>query len=95
MLEHLSDTLIRLCRALEILQGTDLLADILSLIGVLALSRDHELIGDTDLLGGDWLLRGLVQLLNRLLVVSEILLATYKDDGKALAEVQDLGDPLR
>jgi hypothetical protein len=36
-----------------------------------------------------WLLRSLVQLLNRLLVVSEILLAANKDDGETLAEVQD------
>jgi hypothetical protein len=41
------------------------------------------------LLGRDWLLRSLVQLLNRLLVVSQILLATHEDDGEARAEVQD------
>ena len=36
-----------------------------------------------------------MQLLNSLLVEAEILLATDKDDGQALAEVQNLGDPLR
>lgn len=36
-----------------------------------------------------------MQLLNGLLVEAQILLATNKDDGQALAEVQNLGDPLR
>ena len=40
------------------------------------------------------LLRRLVKLLNRLLVVSQILLAADEDDGQAGAEVQDLRDPL-
>lgn len=48
----------------------------------------------TDLLGCDGLLRSLVQLLNRLLVKAQVLLASNEDDGKPLAEVQDLGDPL-
>jgi hypothetical protein len=49
----------------------------------------------TNLLGGDRLLRGLVQLLNGLLVEAQILLATDENDGQALAEVQNLGDPLQ
>jgi hypothetical protein len=44
---------------------------------------------------GDGLLRCLVQLLNGLLVVSQILLAADKDDGEAGAEVQNLRDPLK
>lgn len=48
----------------------------------------------TYLLGGDGLLAGLAELLNGLLVVSQILLAADEDDGQALAEVQNLGDPL-
>jgi len=48
----------------------------------------------TYLLLGDGSLRGLVKFLNGLLIVSEILLTSNKDDGKALAEMQDLGDPL-
>jgi hypothetical protein len=40
------------------------------------------------------LLRSLVQLLNGLLIISQILLAADEDDGKALAEMQDFGDPL-
>jgi hypothetical protein len=48
----------------------------------------------TDLLRAHWLLRRLVQLLNRLLVEAQILLATDEDDGQALAEVQHFGDPL-
>lgn len=49
----------------------------------------------TDLLRGHRLLAGLSQLLDDLLVVSEILLATDEDDGKTLAEVQNLRDPLK
>ena len=48
----------------------------------------------TDLLGGYRLLGSLVQLLDGLLVEAQILLAADQDDGQALAEVQDLGDPL-
>jgi hypothetical protein len=47
------------------------------------------------LLRSDWLLRSLVQLLNRLLVVSQILLAANQDDRQTLAEVKDLRDPLQ
>jgi hypothetical protein len=43
---------------------------------------------------GNGLLRRLVQLLNSLLVVSQILLTADKDDGQAGAEVENLGDPL-
>lgn len=46
------------------------------------------------LFGSDWLLRRLVQLFDGLLVVAKILLAADEDDGKALAEVQHLRDPL-
>lgn len=35
-----------------------------------------------------------MELLNRLLVEAKILLAADEDDGQALAEVQDLGNPL-
>ena len=50
--------------------------------------------GHAYLFRGDGLLRCLVQLLNGLLVVSQILLAADEDDGQAGAEVQDLGNPL-
>ncbi len=36
-----------------------------------------------------------MQLLNRLLVISEIFLTPNKDYGEALAEMEDLGDPLQ
>jgi hypothetical protein len=49
---------------------------------------------DTNLLWGHRLLGGLVQLLDRLLVEAQILLAADEDDGQALAKVQNLGDPL-
>jgi hypothetical protein len=35
-----------------------------------------------------------VQLLDSLLVISQIFLAADEDDGEALAEMQDFGDPL-
>jgi len=55
----------------------------------------HDLLTDLlTLLGGDGLLAGLAELLNGLLVVSQILLAADEDDGQALAEVQNLRDPL-
>jgi hypothetical protein len=43
----------------------------------------------TDLLGSHRLLRGLVEFFDGLLVEAQILLATNKDDGQTLAEVQD------
>lgn len=76
VLEHLTDTLVGLGRALEVLVGTDLLADLLSL------------------LRSNWLLGSLVELLDGLLVVTEILLTSNKDDWQTLAEMKDLRDPL-
>jgi hypothetical protein len=49
---------------------------------------------ETHLLLGNGSLRSLVKFLDGLLVVSEILLTSNEDDGKTLAEMQDLGDPL-
>jgi hypothetical protein len=49
---------------------------------------------DTYLLRGDGLLAGLAELLDCLVVVSQILLATNQNDGETLAEVKDLRDPL-
>jgi hypothetical protein len=43
---------------------------------------------------GDGLLRRLCELLNSLLVISQVLLATDQDNGETVAEVEDLGDPL-
>lgn len=48
----------------------------------------------THLLRRDRLLGGLSQLLLCLGVVSKVVLAADEDDGKTLAEVKDLGDPL-
>lgn len=47
------------------------------------------------LLGGHGLLARLPQLVQRLLVVSQILLAADQDDGQALAEMKDFGNPLQ
>lgn len=49
----------------------------------------------TYLLWSNWLLGSLVELLDGLLVVTEILLTSDKDDWKTLAEMEDLRDPLR
>lgn len=96
-LEDLAHTLVGAGRALKVLVGTDLLADLLTLyhtglvkpLDVVRASRR------TYLLRGDRLLRGLGELLNSLGVVAQILLAANKDNGKTLAEVQNLGNPLQ
>ena len=44
--------------------------------------------------GSDGLLRCLVELLDGLLVVSEILLTADEDDWEIVAEMKDFGDPL-
>lgn len=49
----------------------------------------------THLLRGDRLLAGLAELLNSLVVVAQVLLATNENDRKTLAEVKDLGNPLQ
>lgn len=49
----------------------------------------------TYLLGANGLLACLAELLNGLVVVTQILLAADEDDGKALAEMQDLRNPLQ
>jgi hypothetical protein len=46
------------------------------------------------LVKGDGSLRGLVQLIDSLLVVTEIDLASNQNDRKALAEVKNFRDPL-
>jgi hypothetical protein len=43
---------------------------------------------------GNWLLAGLVELFDSLLIITQILLATDEDDGEATAEMQNLGNPL-
>ena len=48
----------------------------------------------TYLLRSHRLLGSLVQFLDGLLVVAQILLAADQDDGEAVAEVEDLRDPL-
>ena len=48
----------------------------------------------THLLGCDRLLGCLCQLFDRLRIMSQIVLAANENDGKSLAEMKDLGDPL-
>lgn len=52
------------------------------------------LSGGTYLFWSNWLLGCLAKLFDGALVEAEILLAADEDNGKAGAEVQDLGDPL-
>ena len=95
MLKDLADSLVGLGRALDVLLGADLVLDLSGLCGcVLVCVKWFMSCHKTYLVLGDGGLRSLVELLNGLLVVSEILLATDEDDGKTLAEVQNLRDPL-
>lgn len=116
MLENLPDTLVRLSRALEILVGANLLADILTLSfrishlvrhfhqGQARRTRPRGMKGTgtvhpnglarTYLLRRDGLLTSLAKLLNGLRVITQILFAANKNDGKALAEMENLGNPL-
>lgn len=76
MLKDFLDTLVGFGRALEVLLGTNLLSNGLTLVS------------------GDWALGSSLELLNGLGIVTEIGLAANENDGDALAEVQDFGDPL-
>lgn len=102
MLKDFSDTFVGLGRALNVLLGTDLVLDLSCLQDVSATShvdrvrrKCRKRLAMTYLLLSNGGLRGLVQLLDGLGVVSQILLAANKDDGKTLAEMKDLGDPLK
>ena len=50
--------------------------------------------GEAYLLRSDWLLTGLMKLLDGLLIVSQILLTSDKDSWETAAEVQNFRDPL-
>lgn len=93
MLKDFPDALVGLGRALEVLLGTNLLANILSLYMLEDAKAGFDYI--TDLLWGNGLLGSLVKLLNGLLVETKILLAANEDDRETLAEMQNLGDPLQ
>lgn len=85
MFENLTNTLICLCRTLQVLVGGNLLADFLTLWYIVSLYSDRLLrpasrfpasphsarkyVG-SYLFGGDWLLAGLVELFDGLLVVT-------------------------
>lgn len=49
----------------------------------------------TDLWSGDWFLAGLGQLSNRPGIISQIDLASNKDDRQTGTKVKNLGDPLQ
>lgn len=66
-----------------------------SLGGALEITDSTNLLRNSHtLLGGNGALTGLAKLLDNLGVVTQILLASNQDDGKVLAEVEHLGDPL-
>jgi hypothetical protein len=98
VLEDLPDAVAILCRALDVLDGTNSLLDFLTLEIVLASWLRLEIFGNkkmqTYLLHCNRLLRGLVQLFNSLWVESQILLAADEDDWEPRAEMQHFGDPL-
>lgn len=58
------------------------------------LVRSDLLANFLALLGSNRLLGGLLEFLDGLGVVAKVLLAANQDDGKTLAEVKNLGDPL-
>lgn len=86
MLKDLPNTFVGLGGAFEVLLSTNLLADIFGLLTVLItvlVTLPRRCWIKAYLFRRHWFLRGLVQLLDRLLVVSQILLAAHQDDGKA------------
>lgn len=85
--ENLADTLVGSCGAFQVLVGSNLLADFLTLETPMSAIRAPRPVEGAYLFGGDRLLRGLVQLFVGLGVVTEVHLAADKDDGEALAEV--------
>lgn len=109
VLKDLANTLVGLCGTLKILVGTNLLPDLLSLFRAWLARRQKTLLGTrrwhsdsrttpkgffSYLLWCNWLLAGLVKLLDGLLVVAKILLTSHEDDWETLAEMQHFGDPL-
>lgn len=102
VLKYLPDALVGLGRALEILVGTNLLADLLALLGsnrlLACLSEfcsqcQHRVCLVRPLCQDRWEHRiedRVVLTLDGLVVVTQILLAADEDDGETLAEVQDL-----
>lgn len=99
VLKDFSDALVGLGRALDVLLGANLVLDLSCLwVCMLVNARGAEegcAEQKTYLILGDGGLRSLVKLFDGLSVVSKILLATDENDGKALAKVQNLGDPLQ
>lgn len=97
ILEYLTDTFTSLGRAFKVVLSTNLLGHCHTLQEMRkdAMSAgDHRRRGATHLLGRDWALVCLAQLLDNSRVPPEVLLATDKDDRKASTEVHHLGDPL-
>lgn len=93
VLKDLPDAFVGLGRALDVLLGSNLVLDLSRLDACQQLSAIKE-GPSTYLILSDGCLRGLVKLFDRLRVVSEILLASDENNGQALAEMKDLGDPL-
>ncbi len=85
-LKHLADALVGLGRALEVLGGLDVAGNRLSLWSISIVPR-FLLQAVAYLFRGHGLLAGLAELLDRLLVEAQILLATNKDLGDIRAEM--------
>lgn len=95
MLENFTDTFIGLGRALQITVCMDNFLNGITLLDLLA----KRFIGGSNKYRtyfsfGDWLLGSFCELLDGLLVISKILLATDEDNRKALAEMENLRNPL-
>lgn len=56
--------------------------------------RKHGKIKESYLLRSNGLLAGLVKLFDSLLIIAKIFLATDKNNGKSLAEMENFRDPL-
>ena len=95
MLEDLTDALVGLGRTLEVLVGTDLLADFLALFVEMRL-------GSAEYKGGQWRTCSGVTGFCDVLWSSSMVFWSYlrsffaadEDDGEVVAEVEDFGDPL-
>ena len=95
MLKHLTDTLVGLGRALKVFLSSDNLLDGITLDELsVSIATHSDGTRKSYLSLGDGLLRRLGELLDGLLVVTQILLAANEDDGESVAEVKHLRDPL-
>lgn len=102
-LENLTNTFTGASGAFQVLVSTNLSSDFLTLLrgGLWLAFRERErkrvLIAKAKhyLFTGDGLLIGLVQFGPDGLIITQVNLASYEDDGETRAEVQNLRNPLK